>query len=405
MSLRTRLALFFALAIGLALLFQGSLSYLAFKRLVEADLDRSLLFYVEALSQGRRPPRGEFAFRLVRGEARQQSPNFPDLPDLPPGGYWREGWRVLVLSVPGGTLSVARYDPGAALALSRFRLALFGVGALLTLGFALLAQSLAGAALRPLSRLTEVARRVAEAQDLSLRVAPEGGGELRALAEAFNHMLERLQAFVEREKRFTQDAAHELRTPVAAALAQLEAAEAGYLSEGEALQATKEELLRMKRLVEALLILAREGRVTPVPLDLAALAREEARAFGVPYQGPETLPYQGDPLLLAQALRNLVRNALLHGEGKGVEVRLATQGDTLLLEVKDEGPGMPEEALKAAGRPFFRASPKPGEGLGLSVAKKVAEAHGGRLELLPNRPSGLRVRLVLPLNGAASGPP
>ncbi|MFX9747483.1 histidine kinase dimerization/phospho-acceptor domain-containing protein, partial [Acinetobacter baumannii] len=92
--------------------------------------------------------------------------------------------------------------------------------------------------------------------------------------------------FLEREKRFTRDAAHELRTPVAAALAQLEAAEAGYLSEGEALQATKEELLRMKRLVEALLVLAREGRVTPVPLDLAALAREEARAFGVPYRGP-----------------------------------------------------------------------------------------------------------------------
>lgn len=82
---------------------------------------------------------------------------------------------------------------------------------------------------------------------------------------------------------------------MAAALAQLEAAEGGYLSEGEALQATKEELLRMKRLVEALLVLAREGRVTPVPLDLAALAREEARAFGVPYRGPETLPTRATP--------------------------------------------------------------------------------------------------------------
>ncbi|BDG17301.1 hypothetical protein TbrSNM41_20350 [Thermus brockianus] len=128
MSLRTRLALFFALAIGLALLFQGALSYLAFKRLVEADLDQSLLFYVQALAEGRRPPRGEFAFRLVQGEARQASANFPDLPELPPGAYWREGWRVLVLEVPGGTLAVARYDPGAAFALSRFRLALFGVG-------------------------------------------------------------------------------------------------------------------------------------------------------------------------------------------------------------------------------------------------------------------------------------
>ncbi|SDE89709.1 Signal transduction histidine kinase [Thermus arciformis] len=404
MSLRTRLALFFALSIGLALFFQGALSYVAFRRLLELDLDRSLLFYARALAEGRPGPRGEFAFRLVQGGTRTQSPGFPDLPPLAPGRYWKEGWRVWVMEAPGGTLTLARYEPEALLALSRFRLALFATGAALTLAFALLATRLAGAALRPLSRLTEVARRVADSQDLSHRVPPEGGGELKALAEAFNHMLERLEAFLEREKRFTRDAAHELRTPVAAALAQLEAAEAGYLPPQEAQEAVKEELLRMKRLVEALLLLAREGRVTPVPLDLAALVREEARAFGVPYQGPETLPYEGDPLLFAQALRNLLQNALLHGEGKGVEVRLSQEGESFVLEVKDEGPGMPEEALKEAGRPFHRASPKPGEGLGLSVAKKVAEAHGGRLELRPNPPSGLVARLVLP-SGAASGPP
>lgn len=397
MSLKARLALFFALSIGLALFFQGALSYVAFKGLLEADLDRSLLFYARALAEGRPGPRGEFAFRLVQGGTRTQSPGFPDLPPLAPGRYWKEGWRVWVMEAPGGTLTLARYEPEALLALSRFRLALFASGAALTLAFALLAGRLAGAALRPLSRLTEVARRVADSQDLSHRVPPEGGGELKTLAEAFNHMLERLEAFLEREKRFTRDAAHELRTPVAAALAQLEAAEAGYLSEGEALQATKEELLRMKRLVEALLILAREGRMERVGLDLATLAREEAEAFGVPYEGPESLPYRGNPLLLAQALRNLLQNALLHGEGKGVRVVLEVAGKEAFLGVVDQGPGMPEETLKEAGRPFFRASRAPGEGLGLSVAQKVAEAHGGRLELLPNTPSGLRARLVLSL--------
>lgn len=396
MSLRARLALFLAISIGLALLFQGALSYVAFKRLLEADLDRSLLFYVAALSEGRRPPRGEFAFRLVQGEEAHQSPNFPDWPRFTPGAYWREGWRVLVLEVPGGTLTVSRYDPGAAGALARFRLALLGSGALLTLLAVLLASRLAQAALSPLSRLTEVAWRVAESGDLSHRVAPGGGGELKALAQAFNHMLERLQAFLERERRFTRDAAHELRSPVAAALAQLEAAEAGYLPREEAQKAVKEELLRMKRLVEALLVLAREGRVERIPLDLAQLARQEAQAFGVPYEGPESLPFRGDPLLLAQALRNLLRNALSHGEGRGVEVALWVEGEAV-LEVQDQGPGMPEEALKEAGRPFFRASRKPGEGLGLSVAAKVAEAHGGRLELLPHHPTGLRAVLRLPL--------
>ena len=363
-------------------------------------------FYVGALSEGRRPPRGEFAFRLVRGEEAHQSPNFPDWPRLTPGAYWREGWRVLVLEVPGGTLTVARYDPGAVAALQSFRLALLGTGGALTLLFALLASRVAQVALRPLSRLTEVAQKVADSGDLSHRVEAKGSGELKALAESFNHMLERLQAFLDRERRFTRDAAHELRTPVAAALAQVEGAEAGYLPKEEALQAAKEELLRMKRLVEALLVLAREGRVERVGLDLAALARQEAEAFRVPYRGPEALPFLGDPLLLAQALRNLLQNARLHGEGRGVEVALREEGQEAVLEVRDQGPGMPEEALKEAGRPFFRASGKPGEGLGLSVAQKVAEAHGGRLELLANRPSGLVARLRLPLpTGGASGPP
>lgn len=404
MSLRVRLALFLALSIGAALLFQGALSYLAFRRLIEADLDRSLLFYVEALSEGRRPPRGEFAFRLVQAGGEHRSENFPEVPGLSPGAYWWEGWRVLVLEVPGGTLAVARYDPGAADALRNFRLALLGVGTLLTLAFALLASWLAQAALRPLSRLTEVARKVADSGDLSHRVEAAGGGELKALAESFNHMLERLQAFLDRERRFTRDAAHELRTPVAAALAQVEGAEAGYLPQEEALQAAKEELLRMKRLVEALLVLAREGRVERVGLDLAELARQEASAFGVPYRGPEAFPFRGDPLLLSQALRNLLQNAFLHGEGRGVAVVLERKGEEAVLEVQDQGPGMSEAALKEAGRPFFRASPGPGEGLGLSVVQKVAEAHGGRLELKPNLPQGLVVRLHLPLSAAASGP-
>ncbi|AFV75148.1 signal transduction histidine kinase [Thermus oshimai JL-2] len=403
MTLRGRLALFLLLAVGGALLAQGVLSYAAFKGLIERDMDRSLFLYLEALTEGRRPPRGEFAYRLL-ADHEERSPGFPDLPPLPPGRYWREGWRVVVFPVPGGTLALARYEPGAASALGRFRLALLGSGTLLALLVALLAYRLAGSALRPLARLTEVAREVAEAQDLARRVEVRGGGELKALAESFNHMLDRLQAFWERERRFTRDAAHELRTPLAAALAQLEAAEAGYLPKEEALSEAKAELLRLKRLVEALLLLAREGRVERVDLDLARLAEEEARRFGAAYEGPESLPYRGDPLLLAQALRNLLQNAFLHGEGRGVRVRAGVEGGWAFLEVADQGPGLPQGAWEEVGRPFFRASSQPGEGLGLSVAKKVAEAHGGRLSLQPNAPTGLRARLELPLKGGEAHP-
>ncbi len=405
MSLRGRLALFLALAMGLALLLQGGLAYFAVQRLIEADLDRSLAFYLLALSEGRPSPRGEFAFRLVRAGEEVRSPNFPDLPLLPPGRYWREGWRVWALEVPEGRLFLARYDPGAWAALGQFRLALLGVGAGLTLLAVVMAWSLAGLALRPLLELAQTAQAIAQAQDLSRRVRVPGGGELRLLAQNFNGMLERLEAFLERERRFTRDAAHELRTPVAAALAQVEAARAGYIPKEEALLALEEELGRMRRLVEALLLLAREGRVEGVGLDLAALARERAEACGVAYEGPEALPYKGDPILLQRALDNLLENARLHGGGQGVRVVLREEGEGVVLEVQDQGPGMPEEALREAGRPFLRASKAPGEGLGLSVAKKVAEAHGGRLELLPNRPQGLRARLWLPRanSGLTSG--
>jgi signal transduction histidine kinase len=202
-------------------------------------------------------------------------------------------------------------------------------------------------------------------------------------------MLDRLKGFLERERRFTQAAAHELRTPLAGARAQLEALERGFLPPEEALPALKAELARLERLVEGLLILARENRVDRVELDLALLAQEAARRYGVPYEGPERLPFQGDPILLGRALENLLENALRHGEGKGVKVRL--EGRALCVE--DQGPGLSEEERALAQTPFWRKGKAPGEGLGLAVAAQVAEAHGGRLLLLPNTPQGLRACL------------
>ncbi|MEJ5336831.1 MAG: sensor histidine kinase, partial [Thermus sp.] len=87
-----------------------------------------------------------------------------------------------------------------------------------------------------------------------------------------------------------------------------------------------------------------------------------------------------------------------------VRVRAGVEGGWAFLEVADQGPGLPQGAWEEVGRPFFRASSQPGEGLGLSVAKKVAEAHGGRLSLQPNAPTGLRARLELPLKGGEAHP-
>jgi signal transduction histidine kinase len=134
-----------------------------------------------------------------------------------------------------------------------------------------------------------------------------------------------------------------------------------------------------------------------VSLDLAALARELAAEAGVPYAGPERLELSGDPLLLRQALLNLLDNARKYAEGSEIRLELKRREGFAVLEVSDTGPGMPPEALRQAAEPFYRApgTRQAGVGLGLSVAAQVAQVHGGRLELEPNAPRGLVARLWL----------
>jgi Signal transduction histidine kinase len=398
-NLRVRLALFIALAVAMALLVQAFFGYLFFLRALESSLDRELQAVARRIARGAPIRPGRFPIRLVLdGETVYQDPRFPNL--LPPqtsGGRWESGWRVFSQVLPNGRLEVAR-DANEALGfLATLRRAAL-LTALLVAGLgASVAFLLSGPALRPLTHLLRVVASVAESGNLGLRVPEEGNGELKELGQLFNRMLARLQGFFERERRFTQDASHELRTPLAAIQAQVEAYRTGYQSAEEALEAVAEEATRMQRLVESLLVLAREGQTARVPFDLAALAREEAKRSGASYQGPERLEVEGDPLLLRQAFKNLLDNAKKHAPGAPVEVRLM-EGEEVVLEVADLGPGLPEEGYREAARPFWRAEDAraPGEGLGLSVVARVAEAHGGRLELLPNVPTGLRARIVLP---------
>lgn len=151
----------------------------------------------------------------------------------------------------------------------------------------------------------------------------------------------------------------------------------------------------MTHLSESLLTLAREGRGQRVGLDLAQLAREVAQKAGVPYQGPPHLETSGDPILLRQALENLLSNAQKYAPGAPVRLELSQEGDFAVLSVLDEGPGMPPEVLKRAAEPFYRApgTRVPGNGLGLSVAAQVAQVHGGRLELKNLEPHGLKAEL------------
>lgn len=439
MSLRLRLALFIALAIALALLAQGFLGYASFERLQMGNLERDLNAYLARIAdqlEGRRgPPR---LFRRERGSEsstelveRLRNDTYPlPLPNPTPGGViaharlvqgqvvlWE--WGSFPSEIPLSNHLEARLEQNwmyksvrlgprlylqGALEASQVRASLVGyqqtvlftalVVALLGAGVAWL---VSGPALRPLRHLQQAARRVADSGDLSLRVPPEGSGELLHLSQTFNQMLSRLSAFRQRETEFTRNAAHELRTPLTSLRLQLDALQQGLASPEETLSVVREEVERMTHLSESLLTLAREGRGQRVGLDVAQLAQEVAQKAGVPYQGPLHLQTSGDPFLLRQALENLLSNAQKYAPGAPVRLELAHSDDRqfAILRVQDEGPGMPPEALQRAAEPFYRApgTRVPGNGLGLSVAAQVAQVHGGRLVLQNLEPRGLTAEL------------
>lgn len=439
MSLRLRLALFIALAIALALLVQGFLGYASFERLQMGNLERDLNAYLariaDQLEGRRRPPRlfwrerGDESGNELVERLRNDTPLLP-LPNPAPVGtiaharlvqgqvVLRE-WGSFPSEIPLSNQLEARLEQNwlyksvrlgpslylqGALEASQVRASLVGyqqtvlftalVVALLGAGVAWL---VSGPALRPLRHLQQAARRVADSGDLSLRVPAEGSGELLHLSQTFNQMLERLSAFRQRETEFTRNAAHELRTPLTSLRLQLDALQQGLASPEETLSVVREEVERMTHLSESLLTLAREGRGQRVGLDVAQLAQEVAKKAGVPYQGPLHLETSGDPILLRQALENLLSNAQKYAPGAPARLELARSDDHrfAILRVQDEGPGMPPEVLKRAAEPFYRApgTRVPGNGLGLSVAAQVAQVHGGRLELRNLEPRGLAAEL------------
>lgn len=268
--------------------------------------------------------------------------------------------------------------------------------------------------LSPLRRLgQQLATREPQAlQPLDLPRAPS---ELRPLVDALNALFTRIAALLESERRFTADAAHELRTPIAAIRAQAQAAslQSDDTSRTQALQATLQGCDRAAHLVDQLLTLSRleaQGPIDRRPLDLAALARRvaaevasrsPAQAGGLELQAEGECLVSANEALLAVLLRNLMDNALRYA-GPGAPVRVAVArgvagGATLVVE--DGGAGMAEADRARLGERFFRVAghEAPGSGLGWSIVRRIADAHGARIELGASRElGGLSVRVQLP---------
>lgn len=262
--------------------------------------------------------------------------------------------------------------------------------------------------LAPLTRLTAQLenRSVNALSPIGMTQAPN---EVHALVQAINGLLDEVARNVNQEKRFINDAAHQLRTPLAGLISQVELAQRENSDPvlGARLAKVRTGAERSAHLVHQLLTLARtETTARREPLDLAALAREVARewtpravAAGVDlgYEGEDHRTVQGDALQLREALANLIDNALRYTpRGSAVTLRVEADGARTRLLVEDNGPGLSEADMAHVFQRFWRASELPGGcGLGLAIVSEIARRHDGQARAEHVRPQGLRVVLTL----------
>ena len=280
---------------------------------------------------------------------------------------------------------------------------------------------LAGLALRPVDSMRRRAAAISAETPGGRLPVPRTRDEIQRLGETLNEMLGRLELALQRERDFVADAGHELRTPLALLRTELELALRYGRSAGDlraAIRTSSEEVDRLAQLAEDLLLIARSDRgrlaLRTETLEASALLSSVARRFE--WRAHEAgrllsaadapgLQLPGDRIRLEQALGNLVENALRYGAG---EVRLsASAADGIVeLHVTDDGAGFPPEFLERAFERFTRpdvARARGGAGLGLSIVRVIAEAHGGTAHAANEENGGSDVWIALPRAGQPLG--
>lgn len=264
--------------------------------------------------------------------------------------------------------------------------------------------------LRPLTAVADAAERIA-AGDLNTRLDTRTDPDLTRFSTSFNHMVEQLARHLERDRRFAADVSHELRSPLqtlAAAASVLERRREHY-DERTAMAAglVAEEISRFQRLVDDLITLARaEQPACREPVDVSDLARDVCRSLGLPESLVWASPSAGtvwrvDRRRMTQILHNLTENAVRYGGGP-VAIRLNCDDGTGIVEVDDNGPGVPVPDREVIfdrfvrGRAAHARAGTDGTGLGLALVAGHAAAHGGRAVVTDHRGGGARFRVHLP---------
>lgn len=298
----------------------------------------------------------------------------------------------------------------------RLLLVMLAFGAFGILGSVMLGMWLSRKALQPINEITQAASQIAKTDDLSTRLAWTGPmDELGRLTSVFNGMMERLQELFSVQQRFVADVSHELRTPLTAIRGNLDLVKR-YGMDEMSLEAIESETERMSRMVSDLLLLARAdyGGLTldlePIDLDTIILEvhREgrvlvQDRDLSLRLETFEPLRINGNADRMKQLVLNLVSNAIkFTSDGGSIAMRLERIGDKAVIQVRDTGIGIAEKDLKHVFDRFYQADESrkrtgDSSGLGLSIAKWIAEAHHGTISVQSEVGKGSVFTVELPI--------
>ena len=405
---------------------QGTANQLA----IEGQLGDPRNFFQDTLMSSD----GVVRFVDAAGRPLPSTPDFPSFgrpsPDVTQIGDYEVAATQVSTNEFGGRFFVQYAETHDSLDATIERLwLLLGAGVLGGAILALLAGlAVAGRAMQPISSLTAAAREIAATRDPSLRLpATETEDEVAELARTLDQMLRELDAarsetqqMIQSQRDFVADASHELRTPLTSILANLELLEASVAERGG--DPEEEEIVagalgssrRMRRLVSDLLLLARAdaGRAGPrrdcdlVEIATTALAevRPVAGDHELALEADRRVPVEGNPDDLHRLAVNLLENGVRHTPpGSRVVISVRREGESAVLEVSDDGPGIPPEIGDQIFARFVRGdgpgdlSADSGTGLGLAIVKAVATSHGGTVEAARSPSGGARFSVRVPL--------
>jgi heavy metal sensor kinase len=437
-SLRWTLAGWYGLLLAGVIAVFGTLVYGRFARGLMAGVDATLEHHAQAIAgaldwdpqdgweldlsgeyQRGVAESGWFEVQDAEGRViRRAGTALGDFADRSPGFQAAGEVRRLVLSGEQGTLVIVGRSIAAERAALRALLA-----TILAVGAGLLALSLLGGwwlatrSLRPIAGMSHTASHIS-AHELAQRIDTGAlPAELQELGRTLNDAFARLEQAFQRQARFTADASHELRTPLTVIRTQCEQVlrrERGSEEYRSALAACLRSAERMSGITQGLLTLARadagEADLARDEVALDELVRQASQETRAAFSeravdlrldlAPSRV--HGDPVLLAEVVANLVSNAIRYNHEHGrVDVRLQRENGSVVLQVADDGPGIPPEALPHVFERFFRVDParsraSGGSGLGLAITRWIVEAHGGAITVASALERGSTFRVTLP---------